>query len=344
MALQLVLGATASTLSPPRARVAPRHAPACANAADSSGSGSGVIWPSAPAENIELAETYYRAFEVLARDADFAADVWARKPLLVAEPIAGVAGSFTLDDVREAVDSDFLEAGLGVPTTEGGWKMAPVSQPRGSSYEDAKLRYVDVAAGIERGTVVFNSAGAHVPKLGAICLAALRAFGLPNCLNMYLTGPSVKQSAPPHTDKQDVLVLQMSGAKHWRVYEPPPPSRRPGSDPLARGKGDDKLSLSELGEPLLEAVLRPGQLLYVPAGFPHTTGTVDPHDGSHVLRLARAGEELTALTRLKRRWIRIACLRPARGVGWADSGHRYTHLGAQLLLVETGRARPRLAA
>ena len=47
------------------------------------GSGSGVDWPSAPAENIELAETYYRAFEVLARDADFVADVWARKPLLV---------------------------------------------------------------------------------------------------------------------------------------------------------------------------------------------------------------------------------------------------------------------
>jgi len=114
-----------------------------------------------------------------------------------------------------------------------------------------------------------------VPKLGAICLAALQAFELPNCLNLYLTGPNVKQSAPPHTDKQDVFVFQTCGAKRWRVYEPPPPRRMPAADPLARGKGEDMLRPSELREPLVETVLTPGQILYVPAGFPHTTSTVD---------------------------------------------------------------------
>ena len=39
--------------------------------------------------------------------------------------MAGVAGSFTLDDLREAVDGDFLDAGRGVPDLDapGGWKM-----------------------------------------------------------------------------------------------------------------------------------------------------------------------------------------------------------------------------
>ena len=46
----------------------------------------------------------------------------------------------------------------------------------------------------------------------------------------------------------------------------------PKADPLARGKSKDKLELTELSSPLLDIVLTPGQVLYVPAGFPHTTG------------------------------------------------------------------------
>ena len=34
----------------------------------------------------------------------------------------------------------------------GGWKMAPVSKPRGSSFEDAKMRYVDVVEAMKLGT------------------------------------------------------------------------------------------------------------------------------------------------------------------------------------------------
>ena len=88
---------------------------------------------------------------------------------------------------------------------------------------------------LKSGTVVFNSAGFNMPKvhlayisptspvylpdisphlpcisrqLASVSLAALDAFGLPNCLNLYLTAAGMRTSAPPHTDKQDVFVLQ----------------------------------------------------------------------------------------------------------------------------------------
>ena len=54
---------------------------------------------------------------------------------------------------------------------------------------------------------------------------------------------------------------------------PPAPPVTTCRDPYARGKGPDKLSLEELEEPLIDAEVRPGQLLYIPAGFPHTTHT-----------------------------------------------------------------------
>ena len=40
------------------------------------------------------------------------------------------------------------------------------------------------------------------------------------------------------------------------------------------GKSKDTLELSELSAPLLDVVMSPGQILYVPAGFPHTTGKI----------------------------------------------------------------------
>jgi hypothetical protein len=109
--------------------------------------------------------------------------------------------------------------------------------------------------------------------MGKICGDALNAFKLPVCMNIYLTGAGQRISAPLHTDKQDVLVLQTQGRKHWRVFAPPQPSRMYRADPFARGKHPDILSRVELEEPLIDTVLEAGQMLYVPTGFPHTTST-----------------------------------------------------------------------
>ena len=259
---------------------APPRAPApLLTAASASASTDGSSWVASLGGEIHGAAAgaaFYDAFTALAGSEEFARDTFARKPLLI-EETPGVAESFTLADLREAVDGDFLDAGRGVPDVNapGGWKMAPVSQPRGASFEDAKMRYVDVADAMKKGTVVFNSAGAHIAPLGTMCLAALDAFDVPNCLNLYVTAKGTSTSAPPHTDKQDVFVLQSCGAKRWRVYEPPAPAKKPNADPLARGKAHDSLEMSELGEPLIDTVLAPGQILYVPAGFPHTTDTLN---------------------------------------------------------------------
>lgn len=159
-------------------------------------------------------------------------------------------------------------------------KMATVSNPRGQSFDEARLSFDDVEKALEKGTVIFNSAGAHIPKLAGPSLACSDATTLPNALNMYVTAPQRRTSAPPHTDKQDVVVVQTCGKKHWRVYSPPDPARKPSADMFARGKGDDDLPLysleSDFGcELLLDITLDEGDILFVPAAFPHTTDTVE---------------------------------------------------------------------
>ena len=112
-----------------------------------------------------------------------------------------------------------------------------------------------------------------VPKLARVSLAMLEASGLPIWLNVYLSKPGLKRSTQLHTDKQDVLLVQCTGRKRWRVYRPPPPADTPGHDPFARGKGTD--SMTHRAEDLVvDTVMAPGQVLYIPAGFPHETDTV----------------------------------------------------------------------
>lgn len=185
-------------------------------------------------------------------------------------------GFFTIHDLEQALEDDFLDASRGSTDNRKGWKIAPVSNPRGDSFEDARMRFEDVQAAMEKGTVIFNAAGAHIPKLAGPCLAVTDAASTPNALNLYVTAAGKRTSAPPHTDKQDVLVVQTSGRKAWRVYMPTDPAQKPMSDLFARGKGDDNLplyTLEESGTLLIETTLEEGDVLFVPAGFPHTTGT-----------------------------------------------------------------------
>jgi len=153
--------------------------------------------------------------------------------------------------------------------------------PRGESFEEARMTFEDVLKALEKGTVILNAAGAHIPKLAGPSLACTDATALPCALNLYVTAADKRTSAPPHTDKQDVVVVQTQGRKHWKVFAPPDPARKPGADIFARGKMDDSLplySLVETSELLLETTLNPGDALFVPAGFPHTTATVTDDD------------------------------------------------------------------
>ncbi|MFN2490413.1 MAG: cupin domain-containing protein [Actinomycetota bacterium] len=83
-------------------------------------------------------------------------------------------------------------------------------------------------------------------------------------INIYLTPPA-SRGLDVHYDTHDVFVLQVAGAKHWKVY---------GSAidlPLAhqRRKG----SYPEPGEAQIDIELAPGDCLYIPRGFLHAAET-----------------------------------------------------------------------
>ena len=90
--------------------------------------------------------------------------------------------------------------------------------------------------------------------------------GHPAQVNAYVTPPS-SRGFDPHYDTHDVFVLQISGEKHWRIHSPV------HIDPLRTQPWDEHraaVARAATHEPVIDAVLRPGDALYLPRGWIHS--------------------------------------------------------------------------
>ncbi|GAB6021278.1 hypothetical protein CHUAL_003897 [Chamberlinius hualienensis] len=88
--------------------------------------------------------------------------------------------------------------------------------------------------------------------------------------NVYITPPNA-QGLPPHHDDVEVFILQLEGEKRWRLYQP--------KTELALDYSGD-FKTEEIGEPMMDFVLKPGDLLYFPRGTIHqaeTSTTLSSH-------------------------------------------------------------------
>jgi len=233
-------------------------------------------------QDLPRGEDAYQFLRGLASSATFIQHYWHQRPLLLKQEAGHrdwIPGIFQLDPHLKLIDDSYItgyktDEILRNGTKTDTWQFIPLK-----TEPSRPTKWKDVEEALQGGTIYFNTAGSLWPTLGALCRLTTAAFGFPTNVNVYVTPPGKTLSVPPHTDRQDVFCFQTQGVKRWKVYNPPPPKR--GIDPLNRGKAGDVLSLEELGDPVLDIVLEPGDIMYVPTGFPHTTDTASPSSSSH---------------------------------------------------------------
>jgi hypothetical protein len=115
-------------------------------------------------------------------------------------------------------------------------------------------------------TVILTAMQCRWGPIAALCRRLEEHFGCHIHTNAYLT-PAGAQGFDPHYDTHEVFVLQIEGSKHWRFYGP-------GRElPLAAERAT--FSRDQLGPPTQEAVVHPGDLLYMPRGHIHEAFTSD---------------------------------------------------------------------
>ncbi len=194
--------------------------------------------------------------------AGFLNDYWLRRHL----HRNGRPGQFA--HLLAPANVEFLAASLTGP--QAAW----VSLVRGG--EDLNLAAVKGANGLisisrlrkaraSGFTILLTSLHRRWPAIASFCrsleaelLERGVALSHPIVANAYATPPAA-QGFKAHFDDHEILVLQIAGRKRWRLYAPVQEA------PLSV----EPLRPEQLGPPVVELDLNPGDILYLPRGCPH---------------------------------------------------------------------------
>ena len=206
---------------------------------------------------------------------DFARHTWSRAPLLsTREQLATGRSADGFDDLFSlgAVDELLSRRGLRTPfirMAKGG-SVVPATRYTRSGGTGAQVadqvaddRVLDLF--VDGHTIVLQGLHRVWPPLIDFAGALGADLGHPVQVNAYVT-PSSSQGFSAHYDVHDVFVLQVSGEKQWRIHEPVHVA------PLRDQPWDERrteVAARAQEGPLIDAVLRPGDALYLPRGYLH---------------------------------------------------------------------------
>ena len=186
----------------------------------------------------------------------FAAQVWGRGALLCRS-----GGRFDdllgLDDVDALVSQRVLRLPA-FRMVQGGRPLDPGRYTRrlrlGGRWIDDAADPAKVAARFAEGaTLVLQGLHRYWPPLTRFCRSLERVLAHAVQANAYVT-PAGAQGLGLHADEHDVFTLQVLGRKSWQAYAP-------GADP------------SSGAEPVIDAEVGPGDVLYLPRGARHAART-----------------------------------------------------------------------
>jgi cupin superfamily protein len=208
---------------------------------------------------------------LIAIDTDqFAAEYWGRQALLT--PAAELPEPFADLLDANAVDQLVSQRGLRTPflrVAKNGTTLADktFTEPGGvgasiaDQVSDDKL----VRLFADGSTLVLQALHRVWPPIIEFGQQLSAELGHPVQANAYVTPPQ-NQGFSDHYDVHDVFVLQIEGEKHWRIHEPvleAPLRDQPWTDRKAA------VERRARDVPLIDALLRPGDCLYLPRGFLH---------------------------------------------------------------------------
>lgn len=185
----------------------------------------------------------------------FLAKTWQQQPRLI-------RGAFTpFDDLiePEILAGLALEEGVDSRVIENHNNQWQVTHGPFESYE---------AFGEEGWTLLVQSVNEWVPEVQQL-IAPFRFLPDWRIDDVMISFATEHGSVGPHLDQYDVFIIQGSGRRHWQVGERVTQARE--ICPHA-----DLKQLEDSFPAVIDAVLEPGDMLYIPAGCPHHGVALEP--------------------------------------------------------------------
>mmetsp|Transcript_11005 Transcript_11005/g.20358 ORF Transcript_11005/g.20358 Transcript_11005/m.20358 type:complete len:477 (+) Transcript_11005:1476-2906(+) len=203
---------------------------------------------------------------------DFLENYWEKKPLLIQRNKPDhYDGLFTRKTLLElSRENDFV---CGVDLNVVACPDGLVKQVVHTEGEQATARYLDSVCSKEGYTVQFFQPQRYVDKLWEHMAELEAGFSSLWGANVYITPPKT-QGLAPHYDDVDVFILQTEGCKRWKIHGPGNPNQV-----LAMEYSED-LDEENIGPLVMDIVLKPGDLLYLPRGTIHHAKAEEGEDHS----------------------------------------------------------------
>jgi ribosomal protein L16 Arg81 hydroxylase len=194
---------------------------------------------------------------------NFLEDYFEKKPLLQKQ-------ANVLTDIFSLADFDsYLIAGEGIlqDLVRITFKGSPINIPAYSGQATTQREFVldQFKSG---ATLKIEDLDSRHVEIAKLCKDLESAFGGYAFAKPFLTGAGFP-GLSAHFDTTEVFVVQLEGRKTWKVWNkivenPTLPMQQ-------------KLNEPDLGAAVIETILEPGDILYIPAGSPHSAKCLDEH-------------------------------------------------------------------
>ncbi|WP_330343200.1 cupin domain-containing protein [Streptomyces sp. NBC_00557] len=212
--------------------------------------------------------TNYTFADLVGDEKAFFAEYFNKKPMLRKGALKDPQGVLSLRRLDELVQLEIIRPpylrvnlkGQGVPE-KGFTRTITVQGTDVTDTVDAQKVYELFRAG---ATIVWSSLNHVDSSLRRFTQVISDRFGARTDCVAFLT-PAGKQGFSPHHDPVDLFIVQTEGTKRWRLWDPP----------QVRQAQAASYTAEQLGEPVIDVLLEPGDVLYLPYDTPHAAAAED---------------------------------------------------------------------
>jgi ribosomal protein L16 Arg81 hydroxylase len=199
---------------------------------------------------------------------DFIRDYWEQQPIHVSGHPSKFSGLLDRQALLELLKTD----PRGVPSVIGYLKAGREEYGQHFDFQTSVDRAESLlAAGF---TLQIEDIDRYIPVLGDLVLDCRRALAIPSRMNVACFLSPVGSGYGLHFDASAMWVMQLSGRKHW-WYSPTAAIAFPVENSIPTTKQQELGIHGYRPDDLVEQILSPGDVLYLPAGVWHRVHAVE---------------------------------------------------------------------
>ena len=178
---------------------------------------------------------------------EFLSHFWQKKPLLIKQGFANFQDPLDANELAGLAMEESIESRI-ITNHKNDW------QTHQGPFEDFE-KLTD-----ENATLLVQAVD-HWHSEAAQLLEPFRFIPNWRIDDLMISYSTPNGGVGPHLDQYDVFIIQGEGKRHWRVGLPDPTLKQ-----FAQNK---KLLQVEAFEAVIDCILEPGDILYIPPGCPH---------------------------------------------------------------------------